>query len=92
MAAVIGDPYHKVNELAHEMIERAGVTYAGLNEEFRALLGGLLNQFTVIKKHNPHFDLRAVKFERPRWNLDGTFVMDISYKGSKLEPKNLRWD
>lgn len=93
MSVQVKDPYYKVDELIKEMMERAGVTTEELRDQFRGMLGGMLAQFTTLKKQYPHLDLRHVRFENPTWRSDdGLFVVGITYRGAKLTPRHMRWD
>lgn len=89
----LGDPQYKVAQFVNEALARRGEAFQALTDEFQALMTGLCDQFAMRRKHDPDFDLRKITFERPRWMNDGgTFVFDISYKGSALLPSNHRWD
>ncbi len=63
-----------------------------VREQLDTLTRGLVDQVAMLKKHALLFEPRHLRFGTPRWQLDGTVVMDLRYRGRPFQPHHdVRW-
>jgi hypothetical protein len=78
-----------VDDVVHEIVER-NVRLTPVQSEIAQFIASMVDQFSLIKKHNVHLNLDHIEFNDVRW-LDGELVINVRYAGKPFGQREARW-